>query len=97
MLVGDITYLKTRMGWLYLAIVIDLATRKVLGWHVPDSMRTPLVITALEAALGNGAAQGVCSILTGAVNTPVWRLNVTAPPEVLPSLKDESRPVMTMP
>lgn len=57
-LVGDITYLKTRTGWLYLAIVIDLATRKVLGWHVGDNMRTPLVITALEAALGNGAAPG---------------------------------------
>lgn len=57
-LVGDITYLKTPSGWLYLATVIDLATRKVLGWHTANHMRTSLVTTALEMALGNGALPG---------------------------------------
>ncbi|MEW6892168.1 IS3 family transposase [Trueperella pyogenes] len=57
-LVGDITYLKTPQGWLYLATVIDLATRKVVGWHIADHMRTSLITTALDMARGNGAQPG---------------------------------------
>ena len=53
-LVGDITYLRTGQGWLYLATVIDLATRKVLGWQMADNMRTPLIIDALEMARQRG-------------------------------------------
>ena len=49
-LVGDITYLKTGQGWLYLATVIDLSTRMVIGWQMADNMRTPLIIDALEMA-----------------------------------------------
>lgn len=49
-LVGDITYLKTGTGWLYLATVIDLATRMVIGWQMAPHMRTSLVIDALEMA-----------------------------------------------
>lgn len=49
-LVGDITYLRTEQGWLYLATVIDLATRMVVGWQIADHMRTSLVIDALEMA-----------------------------------------------
>jgi len=49
-LVGDITYLKTGEGWLYLATVIDLATRMVTGWQLADHMRTSLIIDALEMA-----------------------------------------------
>lgn len=56
--VGDITYLKTSTGWLYLATVIDLATRMVLGWQIGDHMRTPRVTGALAMALGNGALPG---------------------------------------
>jgi putative transposase len=48
--VGDITYLKTGEGWLYLATVIDLHTRMVIGWQTADHMRTSLVIEALAAA-----------------------------------------------
>ena len=39
-LVGDITYLKTGEGWLYLATVLDLATRMVVGWQLAEHMRT---------------------------------------------------------
>ena len=46
-LVGDITYLRTGEGWLYLATVIDLATRMVVGWQLADHMRTSLVVDAL--------------------------------------------------
>lgn len=53
-LVGDITYLKTGEGWLYLATVIDLATRMVTGWQMADHMRTSLVVDALEMARTGG-------------------------------------------
>ncbi len=53
-LVGDITYLRTGEGWLYLATVIDLATRMVTGWQVADHMRTSLVTDALQMAITHG-------------------------------------------
>lgn len=53
-LVGDITYLRTGEGWLYLATIIDLATRMVVGWQMADHMRTSLVIEALEMARLHG-------------------------------------------
>lgn len=53
-LVGDITYLRTGQGWLYLATVIDLATRMVIGWQLADHMRTPLIIDALKMAKTHG-------------------------------------------
>jgi putative transposase len=52
--VGDITYLKTGEGWLYLATVIDLATRMVVGWQLAEHMRTSLVTDALQMAIGGG-------------------------------------------
>ena len=56
-LVGDITYLKTGEGWLYLATVIDLATRMVTGWQLADHMRTSLVTGALDMAITHGHVQ----------------------------------------
>jgi transposase InsO family protein len=53
-LVGDITYLRTGEGWLYLATVIDLATRMVVGWQLADHMRTSLVVDALDMAIKHG-------------------------------------------
>lgn len=53
-LVGDITYLRTGEGWLYLATVIDLATRMVVGWQTAPHMRTSLVIDALTMARKHG-------------------------------------------
>ena len=55
-LVGDITYLRTGQGWLYLATVIDLATRMVVGWQLADRARTSLVTDALQMALDGGHA-----------------------------------------
>ena len=49
---GDITYIATEEGWLFLAIVIDLFTRKVVGLSMADNMRTELILDALEMALG---------------------------------------------
>ncbi len=49
--VADITYIWTWQGWLYLASVIDLASRKVVGWALADHMRTGLVLDALQMAV----------------------------------------------
>lgn len=49
--VGDITYVKTWDGWAYLATVIDLYSRKVVGWAIADHMRTSLVVEALKMGL----------------------------------------------
>jgi putative transposase len=51
--VGDITYIATWEGWAYLATVIDLASRKVVGWALADHMRTELISDALLMAFGN--------------------------------------------
>jgi len=53
--VGDITYINTWEGWAYLATVIDLASRKVVGWALADHMRTELVEDALSMAFANRA------------------------------------------
>jgi putative transposase len=52
-LVGDITYIPTWEGWVYLATVIDCATRKVAGWAMDDNYRTPLITSAIEMAARN--------------------------------------------
>lgn len=50
--VGDITYIGTEQGWLYLAAVEDLFNRKVIGWSMSDAMPTELTASALEMAVG---------------------------------------------
>ena len=47
---GDITYIATDEGWLFLAVVIDLFSRRVVGWSMQPDMRRNLVIDALEMA-----------------------------------------------
>src|SRR5205823_4820948 len=49
--VSDITYVRTWEGWLYLAIVLDAFSRRVVGWALADHMRTELVTDALQMAL----------------------------------------------
>ena len=48
---GDITFIPTASGWLYLAVVIDLCSRRVVGWSLANHMRTQLVTDALKQAL----------------------------------------------
>ena len=48
---GDITYIPTMQGWCYLAVILDLHSRLVVGWSLADHMRTELVNAALDAAL----------------------------------------------
>lgn len=49
--VGDITYLPTWQGWLYLAVLIDLHSRRVVGWAMADHLRSELTAEALAMAL----------------------------------------------
>jgi len=49
--VGDITYISTGEGWLYLATVIDLYSRRVVGWSMADNMKVSLVNDALNMAI----------------------------------------------
>ena len=58
--VGDISYIATEEGWLFLAVVLDLFARRVVGWSMDDNMRTPLVTAALTMAVEQrGIAAGV--------------------------------------
>lgn len=50
--VSDITYVRTQEGFVYLAIFLDLFTRKIVGWSIADHMRTELVLNALNQAIG---------------------------------------------
>ena len=52
-MVGDITYIDTWEGWVYLATVIDCATRKIVGWAMDDNYKTPLISSAIEMAARN--------------------------------------------
>lgn len=53
-MIGDITYIPTWQGWLFLATVIDCHTREVVGWAMDDHYRTPLIEAAIRMAAGNG-------------------------------------------
>jgi putative transposase len=53
-LVSDITYIPTREGWLYLAVVIDVFSRAILGWKLSDSLHADLVVDATTRAIDSG-------------------------------------------
>jgi putative transposase len=55
--VADITYIPTREGWLYLAVVEDLYSRMVVGWSMADTMTSRLVVDALEMAVARRLPQ----------------------------------------
>lgn len=57
-LVGDITYLRTGEGWLYLSTVIDLNTRMVVGWSLSERMTADIVVSALASAKSRGYVAG---------------------------------------
>lgn len=55
---ADLTYIPTREGWLYLAVVLDLATRRVVGWAVRPRLEQELALAALRMALTHRGARG---------------------------------------
>lgn len=52
-MVGDITYIETWEGWVYLATVIDCCTKAVIGWAMDDNYKTPLIEAAIDMAARN--------------------------------------------
>jgi putative transposase len=52
-MVGDITYIRTWEGWLYLALVIDCYSRKIIGWAMSENYKTPLIQHAIRMAARN--------------------------------------------
>lgn len=48
---SDITYIPTTEGWLYLAVILDLYSRRVVGWAMGESLSTDLVLAALRMAI----------------------------------------------
>src|SRR6185295_11913432 len=54
---GDITYVRTREGWLYLAVLLDLGSRMIVGWAMGESLETELSLNALRMALGRRQPQ----------------------------------------
>ena len=56
--VADLTYIATREGWLYLAVILDLATRRVVGWALRTRVDQELALAALRMALTHRGARG---------------------------------------
>ncbi len=55
---GDITYIRTQQGWLYLAVVMDLYSRRIVGWSMSRRINRHLVLNALNMALGQRRVEG---------------------------------------
>ena len=78
---ADITYIATGEGWLYPAAVLDLATRKIVGWAMRDHMRTELPLAALMmAAQRQRPAKASSVIPIVAANTHPRHTASTSPP-----------------
>ena len=56
--VGDITYIRTWEGWLYLAIILDVFSRRIVGWAMGTTLHTELVVEAFEMAVRRRQAKG---------------------------------------
>ncbi len=77
--VGDITYIQTKEGWLYMAAILDIYSRRVVGWAMDKHMEQELVASALQMAAANGRckwplpsgglARECCTTQIGEVNT----------------------------
>jgi transposase InsO family protein len=77
--VADFTYVATWAGFVYVAFVIDVYARRIIGWRVARSMRTDLVLDALEQALwARGGAKGGHSSQRPWLPVPVYSLHGAA-------------------
>ena len=78
---ADITYVPTDEGWLYLAGVLDLGSRRVVGWAMGESLETSLPMDALRMALRQRRPRAGCSTTpTAAASTPARRTASISPP-----------------
>jgi len=60
--IADFTYIWTAQGWLYVAAVVDLYSRRVVGWSMSATMTAQLVTDAMIRAIGAGANRIACRI-----------------------------------
>jgi type IV secretory pathway TrbL component len=91
--VGDITYIPTGAGWLYLASVRDLGSRRLLGSSMADHMRTELVATpSMGCGAQGGASAGTSSTGTGAARVESGGRRNTSPSAMAqPTTRREDR------
>ncbi|HVB01419.1 MAG TPA: IS3 family transposase, partial [Acidimicrobiales bacterium] len=61
--VADLTYVKTHSGWVYVAFVIDVFSRYVVGWQISTSLRSDLAIDALEMAIFSRSANDLTGLV----------------------------------
>ncbi len=71
--VTDITYIRTHEGWLYLAVVLDLYSRQVIGWSMHSRMETDLVLNALLMAVWRRKPQEEV-VIHSDQGQPIYRL-----------------------
>jgi len=71
--VADITFVPTANGFLYLAVVLDAWSRKIVGWSMANHLRTELVLDALERRLGNAVLETSSITRIKEANTRLWR------------------------
>ena len=75
--VADITYIQTQEGWLYLAAILDLYSRKIVGWAMSERIDTALVLKALAMALAASPAAGQPAVPLRS-RRPIRRRPITA-------------------
>ncbi len=100
---ADITYIATGEGWLYLAVILDLFTRKVVGWAMRDHRRAELTIAALTMAIQR-RRPGI-GIPPGATCSPISKATTIVSGSTLPSdtsplnrqRRNPHNPVSTLP
>ncbi len=68
--VADLTYVKTHSGWVYVAFIIDVFSRMVVGWQASRSLRSDLAIDALEMAVWNRQRAGADLVRAHAPQRP---------------------------
>ncbi len=97
--VADITYLPTWQGFLYLAVVLDACSRRVVGWAMADHLRAELVVDALDMALCNRRPTTglIHHSASTAPSTPAWHSAAAAARPASPSRWARSAIAMTTP
>lgn len=98
---ADISYIPTGEGWLYLAAVLDLATRKIVGWAMRDHLRTELTLAALLRSRIAICRRGLCRSThrdrRDRVDAPHWELlRQGADGEILPYAEGRTGPSMPL-
>jgi hypothetical protein len=92
---GDITYIGTWEGWLYLATVIDIASRRVVGHAIADHLRTELVSAALANAVPARGCRRVRRTAVGATRAAARRPGARAIGAAIDAAKDHSHALVT--